>query len=153
MKWKKFIVSQYSNPGYITYEMKNIFKAGDQKTYAKIVEESDTAGFFAGLVHPVYATFCIARDAEWSGRLFVIDLCDDDEEGIGSSIKVDHHAPAFPGEEVVFTATLQSIVQQEIITKYKVEVGNRLIATGDQAQKIFKRKKLEQLFLQRKDGK
>ncbi len=52
--------------------------------------------FFAGLVHPVYATFCIARDAEWSGRLFVIDLCDDDEEGIGTSIKVDHQAPAFP---------------------------------------------------------
>ncbi|MBA3675710.1 MAG: hypothetical protein H0W75_12285 [Chitinophagaceae bacterium] len=130
--------------------MKNIFKPGDQKIYKKIIDKTDTAEFFTGMVHPVYSTFSIARDAEWSGRLFVLELREDDEEGIGTSIKVNHHAPAFPGEEVVFTATLQSIIQQEIITIYKVEAGNRLIATGDQGQKIFKRNKLEKLFLQRR---
>ncbi|HEX3080317.1 MAG TPA: hotdog fold domain-containing protein, partial [Puia sp.] len=57
-----------------------------------------------------------------------------------------HHAPAFPGEEVIFTATLTSTHRHEILTSYEAKVENRLIASGEQGQKIFKRKKLEQLF-------
>lgn len=126
--------------------MKTHLKPGDQKIFKKTVEESDTAGFVEGMVHPVYATFCIARDAEWSGRLFVLEIRDDDEEGVGTSISVNHHSPAFPGEEVIFTATLTTILRHEILTFYEAKVGNRLIASGEQGQKIFKRKKLEQLF-------
>lgn len=98
------------------------------------------------MVHPVYSTFSIARDAEWSGRLFVLDLREEDEEGIGTFISVNHHAPAFPGEEIVFTATLKEIRNHEVITSFEARSGTRLIASGEQGQKIFKRKKLEQLF-------
>lgn len=128
------------------YNMKNIFKPGDQQSFKKTVEEADTAGFFNGLVHPVYSTFSIARDAEWSGRLFVLQLREEDEEGIGTCISVNHHSPAFPGEEVIFTATLKEIVKHEIITTFEAKTGDRLIATGEQRQKIFKQAKLEQLF-------
>ena len=126
--------------------MKDIFRPGDQKIFKKIVEETDTAGFFNGMVHPVYSTFGIARDAEWSGRLFVLELREDDEEGVGTSISVKHHAPAFPGEEVIFIATLKEIRNHLIITTFEAKAGGRLIATGEQGQKIFKRKKLEKLF-------
>jgi len=126
--------------------MKDIFRPGDQKVFKKIIEEGDTAGFFSGMVHPVYSTFCIARDAEWSGRLFVIDLKEEDEEGIGTSISVVHHTPAFPGEEVIFTSTLKQINQHEIITSYAATVNTRLIASGEQGQKIFKLEKLEKIL-------
>lgn len=126
--------------------MKNIFKTGDKKVYKKTVEENDTAGFFSGMVHPVYSTFCIARDAEWSGRLFVLELREDDEEGIGTSITVNHHSPAFPGEEVTFISTLKIISNHEIITLYEARVADRLIASGEQGQKIFKKEKLQRLF-------
>lgn len=126
--------------------MKKMFNPGDEKSFSKLVTDADTAGFFSGLVHPVYATFSIARDAEWSGRLFVLDLKDEDEEGIGTFISVNHHAPAFPGEEVVFTATLKEIRNHEILTSFRAVAGDRLIATGEQSQKIFKHDKLEKLF-------
>lgn len=126
--------------------MKSIFKPGDKKVFKKTVEVSDTAGFFSGPVHPVYATFSIARDAEWSGRLFVLELREEDEEGIGTAISVHHHAPAFPGEEVVITATLVSLHKHEVVTTFELMAGKRLIASGEQRQKIFKRKKLAQLL-------
>jgi fluoroacetyl-CoA thioesterase len=126
--------------------MRNIFSPGDQKIFKKKVAEVDTAAFFHNMVHPVYATFSIARDAEWSGRLFVLELREEDEEGIGTSISVNHHAPAFPGEEVTFIATLKEIRNHEIITTFEAMAGNRLIATGEQGQKIFKKARLEKLF-------
>ena len=130
--------------------MKDLFRPGDQKVFRKTIEDGDTAGFFSGMVHPVYSTFSIARDAEWSGRLFVLDLKEQDEEGIGTSISVIHHAPAFPGEEVIFTATLKSTNHHEIITSYEAKVDNRLIASGEQGQKIFKLEKLEEILKREK---
>ena len=60
--------------------MKNIFKPGDQKHYRVRVTESDCAAFQGKLVHPVYATFALARDFEWSSRLFFLEMKDEDEE-------------------------------------------------------------------------
>ncbi|MBX7108149.1 MAG: hypothetical protein K1X61_05815 [Chitinophagales bacterium] len=126
--------------------MKLIFKPGDQKKFSKIVEAADTAGFESGLVHEVYSTFSIARDAEWSGRLFVLEIREDDEEGIGTFITVHHHAPAFPGEMIIFTATLTAIRKHEIITSFEARAGKRLIASGEQGQKLFKLEKIKRLL-------
>jgi predicted thioesterase len=123
---------------------------GEKKVFKKIVEKKDTAGFFEEMVHPVYSTFSIARDAEWSGRLFVLELREDFEEGIGTSITVNHHAPAFPGDEVIFTATLKEINNHEIITAYEARVDGKLIASGVQGQKIFSREKLAHIFSRQK---
>jgi hypothetical protein len=35
-------------------------------------------------VHPVMATFSITRDAEWAGRIFVLAMKEEHEEGIGT---------------------------------------------------------------------
>jgi|SRR5215831_16445583 len=126
--------------------MKKNLKAGDTRKFTKTVSIEDTAGYVDGFVHPVYSTFNIARDAEWSGRLFVLDAREEDEEGVGTMISVEHHAPAFPGEEVVFTSKIKSIHHHMIITTYKVRVGDRLIASGEQGQKIFKLEKLNRIF-------
>ena len=63
--------------------MKNLYKIGDQKIFEKTVGAQDIAEFESGTVHNVYATFALGRDAEWSSRLFVLDMKDADEEGIG----------------------------------------------------------------------
>ena len=47
--------------------MKNPFKKGDQKVHKITVAESDMAAFESGVVHEVYSTFSLCRDAEWSG--------------------------------------------------------------------------------------
>lgn len=130
--------------------MINPFKAGDKKQYIKKVTEQDTASFDSGEVHPVYSTFALGRDAEWVCRLFVLEMKEADEEGIGTFLTVHHHSPALLNSEVIFEATAKSINGHEIICTYTAKVAGRLIASGEQGQKILKKTKLERLFEQLK---
>ena len=126
--------------------MKELFKSGDKKTYKHIVSKQDIAAFENSTVHPVYATFALGRDAEWACRLFVLEMKEEDEEGIGTFLNIVHHSPALLGSEVEFTAQVKSIEEHEIICTYSAKVGERIIATGEQGQKILKKKRVEQLF-------
>ncbi len=126
--------------------MKNIFKIGDKKVFKKNVSKSDFAFFENDQVHEVYATFALGRDAEWCCRLFVLDMKEDMEEGIGSFLTIQHHSPAFENQLVEFEATVKSIIKNEIICTYEARVNGRLIASGEQGQKIVQKEKLKHLF-------
>jgi len=126
--------------------MTNPFRTGDHKIFDHVVEPGDTARFESGIVHPVYSTFALARDAEWSGRLFVLEMKEEDEEGIGTGLDIRHHSPALMGQTVRFTATLAAVERNEVVTDFKAEADGRLIATGRQWQKILKKEKLDRLF-------
>ena len=126
--------------------MKQLFQPGDQKGFEHTVTDSDTATFETGQVHPVYATFALARDAEWCCRLFVLEMKEEEEEGIGTFINVKHLSPAIVGSTVRFTATVRSLAGNEIICNFEARVGDRLIATGEQGQKILRKTQLKQLF-------
>lgn len=116
------------------------------KTFQRVVCANDTAKFDMGEVHPVYATFALGRDAEWVCRLFVLEMKEDHEEGIGTYLNIQHHAPAFIGEEVLFQATIKSVNGHEVIATFEARVGDRLIASGETGQKILKKSKLEEVF-------
>ena len=122
------------------------FALGDTKVFEKVVGESDTATFDAGEVHPVYATFALGRDAEWACRLFVLEMKESDEEGIGTFLHVNHHAPALITDTVIFKSTLKEVVGNHVICNFEAHVGNRLIASGETGQKILKKIKLEKIF-------
>ena len=126
--------------------MRHPFKPGDVRHFKKTVEPLDTARFDSGQVHAVYSTFALARDAEWCCRLFVLEMKDDHEEGIGTMLTVKHEAPALVGQEVTFTATVKAVERNEIVCRYDAHVNERLIATGEQGQKILPKEKLERLF-------
>ncbi|MCB0733472.1 MAG: hypothetical protein H6608_02005 [Flavobacteriales bacterium] len=125
--------------------MKNPFKSGDQKTYRHRVTEADIARFESGLVHPFYATFALGRDAEWAGRLFVLEMKEEGEEGIGTYLTIEHKSPALLGDDVDITATLERVERNSVECSYEARVGNRLIATGTTGQKILLRQKIDQL--------
>lgn len=134
---------------YICYAMKTPFTQGDTKQYSRIINPTDIASFESGTVHEVYSTFAIARDAEWSGRLFVLEMKEDHEEGIGTFIHVNHISPAFVSQEITFVSTFEEITERkEIITSFKAYCDDRLIAEGKQGQKILPKEKIEQLFKQ-----
>ena len=122
------------------------FKIGDILSFSHVVVQDDVAAFEAGTVHPVYSTFALTRDAEWSGRLFVLEMKEADEEGIGTGIQLMHQSPALIGQEVTFTATLFEVNKNEVVTDFIANVGARIIATGRQWQKILKKEKLEKIF-------
>lgn len=126
--------------------MNLIYNINEKKTFIHKVTKSDVAQFETGMVHPVYSTFALARDAEWSGRLFVLDMKEAHEEGIGTGLEIKHISPALLNDEVIFEAKLIEINKNEVITEFKATVDNRIIATGKQWQKIVRKEKLEQLF-------
>ncbi len=126
--------------------MKNIFNIGDTKIFQKIVTESDIASFESGNVHQVYATFALGRDAEWSSRLFVLEMKENDEEGIGTFLNITHHSPALIGDMVQFKATIFKLEKNVIDCKVIAQVGERIIAECETGQKIIKKEKLNLLF-------
>ncbi|QOI98436.1 MAG: hypothetical protein HRU69_13450 [Flammeovirgaceae bacterium] len=126
--------------------MKPVFKKGDSKQYSFVVQTSDVAAFHGNVVHPVCSTFTLAREIEWTTRQFVLDMRDDDEEGVGTFLSIDHKSPAFIGETVAIIAAVESLKANELICTYEARVGDRLIATGKTGQKILPRKKLAALF-------
>ncbi len=131
--------------------MKNIFKVGDQKVYKKTVEESDQASFHGEVLHAVCSTFALARDFEWSSRLFFLEMKEDDEEGVGTFLSIDHKSPAFVGEELNIVATIEKIERNELICSIKATCGNRLVAIGGTGQKMLKKDKLKSLFTKLQD--
>lgn len=126
--------------------MKHIFNIGDKKKYTTVVAESDQAIFHGEVLHPVCSTFALGRDMEWSSRLFFIDMKEEDEEGVGTFLSINHHSPAFVGEELSITATVAKIERNELICDIEVSVGERLIASGQTGQKMLKKDKLKLVF-------
>jgi len=132
--------------------MKEIFKTGDRKKHSFIVRNTDLAEFASQQVHPVCSTFTLAREMEWASRLFVLDMIEEDEEGIGTSLVIRHLSPALEGEKVEIVAELKTIHSNEIHCNIEVFVNNRAIATGETGQKILKRTKIASLLQELGNG-
>lgn len=132
--------------------MINKFKIGDKKFYSKTVKTTDLAEFETGIVHQVYGTFALGRDAEWVCRLFVLEMKEEDEEGIGVHLDIKHSSPALINSEVNFMAEIIELDRNFINCQWECRVNDRLIASGTQGQKIIKKDKLEQLFSSLKNG-
>jgi fluoroacetyl-CoA thioesterase len=126
--------------------MKQIGQVGQSRSFQKLVTLHDLAGFNGQLVHPVCATFALAQAVEWTCRLFVLDMKEVDEEGIGVSLSINHISPAFPGDTIHITATLQSLAGNQVRCSFEARVGPRLVATGETSQKILKKEKLKKLL-------
>lgn len=130
--------------------MKHIYHIGDTKHYERTVTSADVAAFDSGTVHDVYATFALARDAEWSSRLFVLDMKDAHEEGIGTFVNLKHIGPAFVGDVVRFAATIDELDGNAINCSIKATVGTRTIAEGRTGQKILPKEKIDKIFVELK---
>jgi len=126
--------------------VKNPFQIGDVKTFLTKVTEAKLAQFEAGRVHAVYSTFAVAQDAEWCCRLFVLDMLESGEEGVGSFIDVRHLSPALLGSDVRIEAKLMRVEGNMIRCSYKVWCSERLIAEGEQEQRILDRVRFEKLL-------
>jgi len=124
----------------------NPFTYGEHKVFTTRVSEDKLATFESGTVHPVYSTFALGRDAEWACRLFVLEMKQEGEEGIGSYLSVEHISPALLNSEVVITAILDSVIKNEITCSWQAVSGGRIIGRGKQVQKIIRKDKFDALI-------
>ena len=126
--------------------MKRVLNPGEKKVHRFTVSSDDVAKFNEKVVHNVCSTFALAREIEWSTRLFVLEILDPDEEGIGTSLTIDHISPAFENEQVEIQVEVKSFDKNELICSYKALINSRLIAKGDTGQKILKKSRIREIF-------
>jgi fluoroacetyl-CoA thioesterase len=126
--------------------MKQIFKAGDIKQYRTVVMAQDVASFQGKVVHDVCSTFALARDVEFTTRQFVLDMKDENEEGIGTYLQIRHEGPAFVGEEILYTGVFETFSGPDVICSFEARVGDRIIARGKTGQKILTLEKIRSIF-------
>lgn len=126
--------------------MKTKFEIGDSKSMEISVSQDDLASFDGEVVHKVCSTFALARNIEWATRQYVLEMKDEDEEGIGTFISIDHKSPALENEILRIESCVESLEGHELICSYKVKVGDRIIAEGRTGQKILKKEKIEKIF-------
>ncbi len=126
--------------------MKNQFQVGDVKRKTFRVMDADEAAFEGTVVHSVCSTFSLAREIEWATRQYVLEMREEDEEGVGTFLSIEHVSPAFVGEEVLIESKVDAINGNELICSYTAFVKDRVVATGKTGQKILTRKKLATIF-------
>lgn len=126
--------------------MKPGLQAG-RSTQVRFVVTPEMCPHFDGvLVHPVCATWTIVHQMEVAGRKLLVPFLDEDEEGVGSHISIDHRAPAPVGCEVVATATATEVTRRRLVARVTAHVGERLIAEGTFVQSILPRRLLAEHF-------
>jgi predicted thioesterase len=85
---------------------------------------------------------------EWSGRLFVLEMIEPGEEGVGTMVEVKHRSPAKVGEILVFHAELMSVDHKgNVICNVRVETSQgRVVAEGSTGQRILTREVINEKF-------
>ncbi len=126
--------------------MKNQVEIGDKRSIEHVVNSSDMAAFDEKIIHKVCSTFALAREIERSSRQFMPEICEEDEEGIGTMLTIDHKSPAFLGERLLIEAIIIELNDNELICNYIAKVNDRIIATGKTGQKVLKRHVIEKIF-------
>lgn len=126
--------------------MRSIYKPGDSKSYSFKVTDEHFPDFGNSIVHDVCATYTLAKEIEWASRLFVLDMLQKNEEGIGTLITIEHVNPAFLNEHVCIKTIVMSLKGHELLCSYVASVGSRIIAKGRTGQKILEKGKLISRF-------
>lgn len=103
------------------------------------------------VVHPVYSTWSMGHHFELAARKVLKDHLDDEEEGIGSHLSIDHVAPAPLGQEVRLVAEVTDIDDTTVVCElvaYLVRPGGdeRIIGRGRQVQRILPKARLASLI-------
>lgn len=122
-------------------------------SYEYLVKNEDVAAFHGEVIHEVLSTFVLTREAEWVGRLVLLQVKKEDEQGIGSFVEITHKGPAFPGETVEFIGTPHDwAAGEEMVVEITAKVGERLVATGRTGQRLMPKTKLAHIMEKARQG-
>jgi predicted thioesterase len=108
------------------------------------VEDDDRLG----ALHPVYATYWLAKHLELVSRKIILPYLEDDEEGIGYRVEVDHLASALPGMRVEVTGVFDQQTGNRVhVTCQAVSELGDVIGRGSTVQVILAKTRLDENLL------
>lgn len=114
---------------------------GRTATLEVVVTDEMTVRFDQlGPVHPVYATYWMAKHMEEAGRLVLLPYLETGEDGVGGAVSVEHLAPALPGERLTVLAHHEHTSGRRIECRCVAHtMSGRLIGTGTTVQHVVSR--------------
>lgn len=100
-----------------------------------------------GKLHPVYATYWMAKHMELVSRKIILPFLEEGEAGIGFEVAVKHLASAVPGMRVSLTARFERAERNRVYATCEAvsELGD-LLGTGSTVQVILEEERLEGAF-------
>ena len=104
-----------------------------------VVTEAHTVDFDEmGRVHPVYATYTLAKHFEEAGRKLLVPHLEDGEAGIGTAVTVEHLAPSWVGDEIRVTATCVEVREGRLTVECRAtDSYGRELGRGSTVQAVL----------------
>jgi predicted thioesterase len=97
-----------------------------------------------GPVHPVYATYSMAKHFEEAGRKLLLRHLEPGEAGIGRSVSVEHLGPAWVGDAVRVTARCVEVRGNRLTCECSaVDADGRELGRGTTVQAVLLQETLE----------
>jgi fluoroacetyl-CoA thioesterase len=97
-----------------------------------------------GPVHPVYATYSMARHFEEAGRKLLLRHLEEGEAGIGRAVSVEHLAPSRVGDTIRVTARCTRLEGARLTCECRaVDTRGQLLGHGSTVQVVLPRDVLE----------
>jgi predicted thioesterase len=117
--------------------VKPSLQLGNQAEVTFRVTEEMCPAFDGVVVHHVCSTWTIVQFMEVAGRKILAPHLEADEEGVGSHVSCDHKGPAPVGSLVRVVATAVGLTDRELICETVATCGQKLVAVGKTAQRVF----------------
>jgi fluoroacetyl-CoA thioesterase len=92
-----------------------------------------------GPIHPVYATFWMARHMEEAGRTMLLPFLDDSEDAVGEAVQVSHCTPALPGTRLTVTAAHARTAGARVVARCTAQAGGEVVGVGETVQVVMPR--------------
>ena len=122
--------------------MKPSLKVGNTAEVTALVTEAMCPAFDGVIVHRLYSTWSMAHHMELAARKVLAPHLDQDEEGIGSSLSIEHLAPTPVGHTVRIVAEATDVDDTTVVCALTAYDGNRLVGRGRQVQRVLPKRKL-----------
>ncbi len=126
--------------------MKPSLKVGNTAEVTALVTEAMCPAFDGVIVHRLYSTWSMAQHMELAARKVLAPHLDEDEEGIGSSLSIEHLAPTPVGHTVRIVAEATDVDDTTVVCALTAYDGNRLVGRGRQVQRVLPKRKLKALI-------
>ncbi len=100
-----------------------------------------------GRVHPVYATYTMAKHFEEAGRKLLLAHLEPGEEGIGRAVSVEHLAPSWVGDRLTVEARCTEVAGNRLTCACRAtDRAGREVGTGTTVQVVLPRDRLDALL-------
>jgi predicted thioesterase len=111
---------------------------GETAVLDVVVTEAHTVDFEEmGRVHPVYATYTMARHFEEAGRKLLVPHLEAGDAGIGASVSVEHLAPSWVGDAIRVTARCVDVTGNRLTCEVDaVDSFGRALGRGSTVQAV-----------------